>query len=325
MTAKQTTIDFDRGEQLGFLRDALIPTGAVRSMTAKTVLGAIDEFCRGNGECFAAQETIAKVSNCSRRTVQRAIDQLIGLGILNVHRRSVGCYGGVTNTYTINWLAVRSFSTAAAVDKILSQPAPTNASLSPTNASLSPTNASLSPTNASLRRTNRLETSETSTTANAVAEILRSSGLSQPKSIELANQFPITIAEADQIVRTFNQNSSILKRPGAICYYLAHGTWPADRVIPAPTREQLDQRAELLERKRSIERLQAIEAEKANQAEKAMEASYGALFDALDPDEQNAIAAQVLDNSELIRWNRGNRFLFRAKLLQAFAMEESKR
>lgn len=58
---------------------------------------------RGDNGAYPKQETIAKLANVSKRTVQRAIAELVELGELDVlvHRGTGGSYDRQTNRYFI--------------------------------------------------------------------------------------------------------------------------------------------------------------------------------------------------------------------------------
>jgi hypothetical protein len=328
---KQTQIDFARADQLGILRDAIIPPGPrIRAMTTKNVLNAIDHFCRGNGSCFASQDTLAEVANCSRASVQRAISHLLSLGVLIGGRKSNGAYGGACNEYRIVWSELRLMTAERSIDRVIeptnASPGglghPTNASSGNLNASLGATNASLGATNASPGGTNRLEAQEPPPTVEAdsvvVAKILNSAGLSPAKATELAARHPITIDEADRAVRTYQRNRKLLTTPGALVWFFESGQWPSDGVVQAPTRQEIED----LSRKRELERQarQRSEAARIEEVERTndIEQRFGEKFDQLSPREQRQLAESVLSTFEFQQYCRGTVSIFRLDLLQAF-------
>jgi hypothetical protein len=106
----QRTIDYERGEQLGILRDARLPSvnttdgGAVSANVLKSVLRAVDDHGRGR-TCWVTQQTIAHEACISVRQAQRATWCLSeALGVLAVERQAIGRGQMKTcNFYTIVW------------------------------------------------------------------------------------------------------------------------------------------------------------------------------------------------------------------------------
>lgn len=104
----QTMLDFQRGEQLGMIRDARLPNRSrsaglegVSAATLKLVLRTLDDFGRGR-ECYASQETIGKACELSRATIKRSIAALLNLSLIIVERKR-NQYGVNCNHYRIVW------------------------------------------------------------------------------------------------------------------------------------------------------------------------------------------------------------------------------
>ena len=105
MTQKQ--FDFDRGDQLGLL-DAVpitsmdVPEGKstqrVSGATIRSVLRAIDSFCRGDRVGWPSDATLGKVISRSERQVRRAVKALEKLNFVVVESPP-----GKPRRFRINW------------------------------------------------------------------------------------------------------------------------------------------------------------------------------------------------------------------------------
>lgn len=105
MTTQQQ-IDFDRGDQLGLLDAAEIPSISVRDgrtkvrvsgATSRSVLRAIDSFGRG-GTAWPSIETLGRTVGRNERTVRRAVTALVEMQLVIVEPAI-----GRANRYRINW------------------------------------------------------------------------------------------------------------------------------------------------------------------------------------------------------------------------------
>ncbi|QDV67677.1 hypothetical protein Poly24_13790 [Rosistilla carotiformis] len=105
--AKQQTIDFTRGDQLGLLKSLPIKSAdvgdgkaaaRVSSRMALSVLRAIDDYCGKSGRCWASAATIGADINCSERSVRRAIRLLESEQLIVIEHRH-----GRSPIMVINW------------------------------------------------------------------------------------------------------------------------------------------------------------------------------------------------------------------------------
>ena len=110
--AGQTSFDFDFFDRAGWIDAASLPdpapTGRGENASAKlmkSVLRGIFKHVGKNNSAWPSQETVASTVGCSTKSVQRASDALVRLGLLVVDTRQVG--RRTQNTYAILWPALR--------------------------------------------------------------------------------------------------------------------------------------------------------------------------------------------------------------------------
>lgn len=116
---------------------------------------------------------------------------------------------------------------------------------------------------------------------------------------DLARRFTDQIAD---VVAEYQLNKALFKSPGAIRYRLEVGAWPTDK--PITTIEQHQRRGALVETRRRQQ-----EAEKSKQQREAFEVVererlFGAQFDAMTSEEQEALASSVLSREDFEAWQQ---------------------
>lgn len=99
---------FSRKEQLDALEDLhLTSMGGVSAITLKAVLASIEGHARGEGQCWATQETIKREIGAKNvRTVKRAVKALQAANMITCERIVLG-WGRWVNHHKIIWQEIR--------------------------------------------------------------------------------------------------------------------------------------------------------------------------------------------------------------------------
>jgi hypothetical protein len=109
---------FGRKEQLDALDALQLPSlGGVSGATLKAVLRSIESHARGEGLCWATQETIQReIGRKNVRTVKRAVAALQEANLIACERVVLG-FGRWVNHHAINWQQVRDLLAGRAAIK----------------------------------------------------------------------------------------------------------------------------------------------------------------------------------------------------------------
>lgn len=110
----QTEFDWTRAERQGWINEAQLPTGEgkdgrpVSPIVMKALLNRINHRMGESSWCYQSQATLARDMSCSTKTIQRASEALVKLGLLILIEQK-NPHGLVTNHYRIVWSELQMY------------------------------------------------------------------------------------------------------------------------------------------------------------------------------------------------------------------------